>query len=229
MYAGRIVEQAPVRALFDEPQHPYTVGLLGSIPRLDARARAAGRDRGPGARPAARCPAAAASPTRCPFARRAAAAPRRRRCARSAPGASVGVLARAARSGRAGAARCRWRRRCARMTAQPHRCCRLEGLVKHFPVRRGLFGRAQRRGARRRRRRLRARAGRDAGRGRRIAAAASRPLGRLVLRLIEPTAGTRRLRRAATSARSTPRALRAQRRAHADHLPGPVLARSTRA
>jgi len=35
MYAGRIVEQAPVGALFEAPQHPYTVGLLGSIPRLD--------------------------------------------------------------------------------------------------------------------------------------------------------------------------------------------------
>jgi peptide/nickel transport system ATP-binding protein len=35
MYAGRIVERAPVAALFAEPQHPYTVGLLGSIPRLD--------------------------------------------------------------------------------------------------------------------------------------------------------------------------------------------------
>ena len=36
MYAGRIVEQAPVRTLFEAPQHPYTIGLLGSIPRLDA-------------------------------------------------------------------------------------------------------------------------------------------------------------------------------------------------
>jgi len=35
MYAGRVVEQAPVAALFDQPQHPYTIGLLGSIPRLD--------------------------------------------------------------------------------------------------------------------------------------------------------------------------------------------------
>ncbi len=35
MYAGRVVEQGPVAALFDTPQHPYTVGLLGSIPRLD--------------------------------------------------------------------------------------------------------------------------------------------------------------------------------------------------
>ena len=37
MYAGRIVERAPVRALFEAPQHPYTVGLLGSIPRLDVQ------------------------------------------------------------------------------------------------------------------------------------------------------------------------------------------------
>ena len=32
MYAGRIVEQAPVAALFEGPRHPYTVGLLGSVP-----------------------------------------------------------------------------------------------------------------------------------------------------------------------------------------------------
>ena len=35
MYAGRVVERAPVNALFETPQHPYTVGLLGSIPRLE--------------------------------------------------------------------------------------------------------------------------------------------------------------------------------------------------
>jgi oligopeptide/dipeptide ABC transporter ATP-binding protein len=34
MYAGRIVEEAPVGLLFADPQHPYTLGLLGSIPRL---------------------------------------------------------------------------------------------------------------------------------------------------------------------------------------------------
>jgi len=37
MYAGEIVERAPVDALFEEPQHPYTIGLLASIPRLDNR------------------------------------------------------------------------------------------------------------------------------------------------------------------------------------------------
>ena len=38
MYAGRIVEQGATDALFERPRHPYTLGLLGSVPRLD-RAR----------------------------------------------------------------------------------------------------------------------------------------------------------------------------------------------
>jgi peptide/nickel transport system ATP-binding protein len=37
MYAGQVVERAPVAALFRMPQHPYTVGLLGALPRLDRR------------------------------------------------------------------------------------------------------------------------------------------------------------------------------------------------
>jgi peptide/nickel transport system ATP-binding protein len=36
MYAGKIVERADVATLFADPQHPYTVGLLGSIPKLHA-------------------------------------------------------------------------------------------------------------------------------------------------------------------------------------------------
>jgi peptide/nickel transport system ATP-binding protein len=39
MYAGRIVETAPVEELFDRPLHPYTRGLMASIPRLGAAAR----------------------------------------------------------------------------------------------------------------------------------------------------------------------------------------------
>jgi peptide/nickel transport system ATP-binding protein/oligopeptide transport system ATP-binding protein len=35
MYAGRVVERAPTTAIFHDPQHPYTLGLLGSIPRLE--------------------------------------------------------------------------------------------------------------------------------------------------------------------------------------------------
>src|SRR5262249_10208844 len=36
MYAGKIVEQGPARDLYARPQHPYTMGLLRSVPRLDA-------------------------------------------------------------------------------------------------------------------------------------------------------------------------------------------------
>ena len=34
MYAGRVVERSSVERLFAEPQHPYTIGLLGSIPKM---------------------------------------------------------------------------------------------------------------------------------------------------------------------------------------------------
>jgi peptide/nickel transport system ATP-binding protein len=39
MYGGRIVESAPAREILDSPKHPYTMGLIASIPRL-GRARA---------------------------------------------------------------------------------------------------------------------------------------------------------------------------------------------
>jgi oligopeptide/dipeptide ABC transporter ATP-binding protein len=39
MYAGKIIEQSPVRALFAEPKHPYTQGLLRSVPSLETRER----------------------------------------------------------------------------------------------------------------------------------------------------------------------------------------------
>lgn len=34
MYAGKVVEQGPVRSIFKNPQHPYTIGLLNSIPKM---------------------------------------------------------------------------------------------------------------------------------------------------------------------------------------------------
>ncbi len=65
MYAGQIVERAAVRDLFARPEHPYTVGLLGSIPRLDEKRERLPSIEGrvpdmtrppPGCRFAARCP-----------------------------------------------------------------------------------------------------------------------------------------------------------------------------
>ena len=35
MYAGRIVERAPINEMFADPQHPYSLGLLHSVPRVD--------------------------------------------------------------------------------------------------------------------------------------------------------------------------------------------------
>ena len=65
MYAGEIVERASVDELFANPQHPYTVGLLGSIPRLGRQTSHLATIEGmvpnmadppPGCRFAARCP-----------------------------------------------------------------------------------------------------------------------------------------------------------------------------
>ncbi|MDR3435155.1 ABC transporter ATP-binding protein [Telmatospirillum sp.] len=80
MYAGRIVESGPVEALFADPQHPYTVGLMGAMPQM-------GRREGrllsiPGSVPApALFPAGCRFATRCPFADDA--------CRRSVPPATV--------------------------------------------------------------------------------------------------------------------------------------------
>ena len=64
MYAGRVVEEAPKTQLFRDPQHPYTWGLLGSMPRPD-RPRAAAPRRDPGrAAVAARAPRRAAVSSR---------------------------------------------------------------------------------------------------------------------------------------------------------------------
>jgi oligopeptide/dipeptide ABC transporter ATP-binding protein len=67
MYAGRIVEQAPVAALFAEPQHPYTVGLLGSMPRLHGETSRLAAIAGQVPNPLRR-PAGCGFADRCPFA-----------------------------------------------------------------------------------------------------------------------------------------------------------------
>jgi len=37
MYAGKVVEEGPTEEIFANPRHPYTLGLLGSVPRLDEK------------------------------------------------------------------------------------------------------------------------------------------------------------------------------------------------
>jgi peptide/nickel transport system ATP-binding protein len=67
MYAGKIVERAPAQALFEQPQHPYTVGLLGSIPRLDVQRERLASIEGQVPNPLRR-PAGCKFADRCPFA-----------------------------------------------------------------------------------------------------------------------------------------------------------------
>ncbi|MEU0332731.1 ABC transporter ATP-binding protein [Streptomyces sp. NPDC006193] len=68
MYAGRIVESAPVRDLYKLPAHPYTRGLLDSVPRLDRKGRRLDAVRGlpPNL---TRIPPGCAFHPRCPMAR----------------------------------------------------------------------------------------------------------------------------------------------------------------
>jgi len=66
MYAGRVVEQGPTRAIFKSPRMPYTIGLLQSVPRLDD-ARGRKLTAIPGTPPDLRRPLAG-----CPFAPRCA-------------------------------------------------------------------------------------------------------------------------------------------------------------
>jgi oligopeptide/dipeptide ABC transporter ATP-binding protein len=73
MYAGRVVERAPVQALFELPQHPYTIGLLGAIPRLDLEQTRLVSIEGQVPSPAKPLSGCSFAP-RCPFAQPACAA-----------------------------------------------------------------------------------------------------------------------------------------------------------
>ncbi len=66
MYAGRIVEKASVGDLFARPEHPYTIGLLGSIPKLHRRSERLPAIEGQVPSPANTPPGCRFAP-RCPF------------------------------------------------------------------------------------------------------------------------------------------------------------------
>ena len=144
MYAGKIVERATAREIYANPRHPYTLGLLRSVPRLDEpRAGEARADSRPAARPASRLPGGCSLRAALRLRRRAlprgGAAPRRDQ--RRSP-------LRLLRAGPAdlsppkcwrGPTRARARRCQEAMTdAADHSRC--ANLVKHFEVGGGLFG-----------------------------------------------------------------------------------------
>jgi oligopeptide/dipeptide ABC transporter ATP-binding protein len=69
MYAGSFVERAATTDIFEAPRHPYTVGLLASIPRIDAGVKAAGIQAIPGTPPTfGDLPAGCRFEPRCPLA-----------------------------------------------------------------------------------------------------------------------------------------------------------------
>ncbi|MEJ1159016.1 ABC transporter ATP-binding protein [Prosthecomicrobium sp. N25] len=67
MYGGLIVERGPVTAVFDDPQHPYTIGLMGSVPSLGRRTAKLATIPGT-VPPPALLPAGCRFAGRCPFA-----------------------------------------------------------------------------------------------------------------------------------------------------------------
>ena len=135
MYAGRKAEEAPVGALFRRPLHPYTQGLLASMPRLGAsldaeRRRGSPRSRAPCRRCRSRSPG-------CPFAARCAFATdicRREMPALRREGARPLRRLLPRRPGRGGV-------NAAEPLVVRPRCSSVRGLVKHFPVRQGLLQR----------------------------------------------------------------------------------------
>jgi peptide/nickel transport system ATP-binding protein len=78
MYAGELVEQGPARQVFEQPRHPYTVGLLRCIPRRGQRKDHGRLDTIPGF-----LPAPGAAPAGCIFTQRCAIA--QERCEQEAP------------------------------------------------------------------------------------------------------------------------------------------------
>jgi peptide/nickel transport system ATP-binding protein len=86
MYAGRVVESGTVTQVFGRPSHPYTVGLLASLPRLDGD-RSRRLSRIPGQPPSLiHVPTGCAFHPRCPFARTPAPCATEEPSVQAAPG-----------------------------------------------------------------------------------------------------------------------------------------------
>ena len=126
MYAGKVVEEASVKDLFEEPLHPYTQGLLRSIPRIDTAAIQKKRlEAIPGVVPSLLdLPKGCSFEPRCPHAKPV--------CKEQEP-----VLKRSSGDTRSPAGSTE--RRGHRDALEP--LLRVKNLVKYFPIKGGLFSR----------------------------------------------------------------------------------------
>ena len=242
MYAGEIVEQTDVDTLFREPLHPYTRGLIGSIPVVGDGHRTSWRSSRATSRTSSTCRRAAASrraaSTRVergrgarargpPGAAAGRARPRRPLLAATTTPTATPRAADADRAGRATADATARRRppapasasRGAATAATP--LVEVRDLVKHFPVRGGILQRTIGHGPGRRRRRAS-----TSGAARRSAssaspAAARRPSGGCCCGSSSRPSGTIRFD-GSRHHRAQGRGAQAVPAPDADHLPGPV-------
>ncbi len=144
MYSGRVVEQGEADPVFHRPRHPYTMGLLRSVPRLD-------RPRGGQLETIEGLPPSAADPLpgcrfapRCPFRLPACDAP-----PPLAP-TDTGGLSACIRVGAIAAGKLAWRKTVVATADEPKPqkdgaapVLQVRHLTKHFPVKTGLLSRTQ--------------------------------------------------------------------------------------
>jgi oligopeptide/dipeptide ABC transporter ATP-binding protein len=136
MYAGKVVEEAPVGELFADPRHPYTQGLIRSIPRIDTAAIQKKRlETIPGVVPSLLDPRPGAASRRAARMRSPSASPRRRAASPARPSAAC-IFADVPPP--------RARERCGMSESLRKvlmRAPQVRNLVKHFPVKGGIFKR----------------------------------------------------------------------------------------
>ena len=147
MYAANVVEQAEVHDLFNRPQHPYTWGLMGSLPRLDADVERLTQI--PGQPPSLlRPPSGCRFHPRCPYVMevcKTTVPSPEADAARPGPSRRSATWTRRRRSARRpSCSRRRWRRPASggRTRGEPpdrRRAARRRGRPKYFPITRGII------------------------------------------------------------------------------------------